>query len=212
MPLNYFNKLTKTKLANTTFEDNLRHKVLFTNKPNQKMNLQDRMNYYHVNGVSIAIIDHGEITDTFVYGLADAITKKPLTANTLLQAGSISKTIAAFSILYLVQQKILALDKDVNLYLKSWHVAENEFTTKEKVTLRRILSHSAGLTVSGFPGYERGSQIPTTVQVLDGVKPLANTDKVKVNSVPGSQWRYSGGGTTIAQLIIEDITKQSFSN
>jgi len=108
-----------------------------------------------------------------------------------------------------VEEKKLALDEDVNQKLRSWKVPENSFTAQQKVTLRRLLSHSAGLTVHGFPGYQRGLPLPTVVQVLDGVKP-ANTEPVRVDIVPGTQSRYSGGGFTIMQLLITDVTATSF--
>ena len=191
-------------------EQNLRFKVLFSNRANQTMNLLDRMNYYNVNGISIAVINDGKIDWVDSYGIADVENGETVTTNTLFQAGSISKSITALGILYLVQEGLISLDEDVNKYLKSWRIPENKFTKNEKVTLRRILSHSAGLTVSGFPGYEVGSTIPSITQILDGVKPPANTDAIRVDSIPGTTFRYSGGGTTIAQLLIEDMTGQSF--
>jgi CubicO group peptidase (beta-lactamase class C family) len=108
-----------------------------------------------------------------------------------------------------VSQGKVALDTNVNQYLKSWQVPDNRFTATEKVTLRRIASHSAGLTVHGFPGYEPGSPVPTVVQVLNGVKP-ANTAPVRVDTTPGAIWRYSGGGTTIEQLVMMDVTGERF--
>lgn len=93
----------------------------------------------------------------------------------------------------------------MNLKLKSWKVPENEFTKNEKVTLRRIVSHSAGLTIHGFPGYAAGAPLPTLVQILDGAPP-ANTEPVRVDTVPGTLWRYSGGGVTVEQLVILDVT------
>src|SRR5262245_24802181 len=101
------------------------------------------------------------------------------------------------------------LDENINDKLISWKVPDNEFTTKEKVTLRRLLSHSAGTTVHGFPGYNVNDPVPTVVQVLDGKKP-ANTAPVRVDFVPGTQQRYSGGGTTIVQLMMVDQLKKPF--
>jgi CubicO group peptidase (beta-lactamase class C family) len=93
--------------------------------------------------------------------------------------------------------------------LKSWKVPEDEFTKAEKVTLRRILSHTAGLTVSGYGGYRIGERLPTTVQVLNGEKP-ANSDAVRVDTTPGKQFRYSGGGYVVAQLLMTDVTGKTF--
>jgi CubicO group peptidase (beta-lactamase class C family) len=194
----------------TAFEQGLRYKVLLSNKSNKSMHLLERMAHYNVHGVSIAVIKDGAIEWAHTYGIADTETREQLTINTLFQAGSISKSITALGVLRLVQQNLVSLDKDINLYLKSWQLPNNEFTKNEKVTLRKILSHTAGLTVSGFPGYPVGSVLPSIVQVLDGVKPPANTDPVRVARIPGTKWSYSGGGTTIVQLLIEDITGQPF--
>src|SRR3712207_3935960 len=105
---------------------------------------------------------------------------------------------------------VCSSDLDVNTYLKSWRVPENDFTREQKVTLRRLLSHTAGLTVHGFPGYNSASAAPTVPQILDGVKP-ANTPPVRVDVTPGSMFRYSGGGYTVAQLLMTDVTGLPFS-
>jgi CubicO group peptidase (beta-lactamase class C family) len=88
-------------------------------------------------------------------------------------------------------------------------VPENKFTKDQKVTLRRLLSHSAGLTVHGFPGYAVGKPVPTLLQVLDGASP-ANTRAIRVDFEPGSKLRYSGGGYTVMQQLIVDITREPF--
>ena len=124
---------------------------------------------------------------------------------TLFLAGSISKPVFASGVLALVEQGKLALDDDINLKLKSWRLPDSRFTATEKVTLRRLLTHSAGLTVWGFPGYEVTGPVPTVPELLDGVKP-ANTPAVRNDTTPGAFWRYSGGGITIAQLMSTDVT------
>ena len=111
--------------------------------------------------------------------------------------------------LRLVEQGKLALDEDVNSRLVTWKVPENEFTKNKKVTLRGLLSHTAGLTVHGFPGYATDEPGPTLVQVLDGAKP-ANTRPIRVDILPGSKWRYSGGGYTVMQQLVVDVTGKPF--
>jgi CubicO group peptidase (beta-lactamase class C family) len=132
-----------------------------------------------------------------------------VTPRTLFQAASISKPVAALAALRLVEQGLLSLDEDVNARFVSWKVPENEFTKTEKVTLRRLLSHTAGLTVHGFGGYPAGASVPTVVQALDGQKP-ANSAAVRVDVVPGTIWRYSGGGYTIMQQLLVDVTGKPF--
>ena len=173
------------------------------------MKLEDRMRYYHVPGVSIAFFDHGKVIWTRGYGVADVRTGRPITPETLFQAGSISKPIAAWGALRLVEQGKLKLDENVNGELRSWKLPENEFTVEQKVTLRRILSHSAGTTVHGYSGYNPGNPLPTTVQILDGAKP-ANSAAVRVDTVPGTTYRYSGGGMMIMQLMMMDVTGKDF--
>jgi CubicO group peptidase (beta-lactamase class C family) len=122
-------------------------------------------------------------------------------------AGSISKPVAAIRAHQLAEQGVINLDSNVNNYLTSWKLPENKFTEKEKVTTRRILNHTAGLTVWGFPGYFKGDTIPGVTEVLDG---KGNTDSVRVYKEPGESWMYSGGGYTIMQLMITDLERQSF--
>ncbi len=167
------------------------------------------MKDHGIPGLSLAIIDHGRITETRGYGFTDKSWATVVTTNTLFQAGSISKPVAALAALRLVEEGRLSLDGDVNQVLKRWRVPENNFTKDQKVTLRRILSHSAGLTVHGFPGYDARSRLPSLQQVLDGSKP-ANTAAIRVDIVPGSTSRYSGGGYTVMQQMMLDVTGKTF--
>jgi CubicO group peptidase (beta-lactamase class C family) len=167
--------------------------------------IKAQMSQRQINGLSLAIIQDGRI-DARAYGVT-ARDGAPVTTTTLFQAGSISKPVAATGALKLVERGELTLDDDVNAKLKSWKVPENEFTQKEKVTLRRLLSHTAGLTVHGFPGYDINERMPSVVQVLDGA---GNTAPVRVNVVPGSISRYSGGGYTVMQQLVSDVTGKSF--
>jgi CubicO group peptidase (beta-lactamase class C family) len=174
-----------------------------------RMALADRMRHYGAPGVSIAVINDGRIEWARGYGIRETGSSEPVTPTTLFQAGSISKPVAAMGALRLVQEGKLQLDEDVNRRLVSWKVPENEFTTEQKVTLRRLLSHSAGLTVHGFPGYATDATVPTLVQVLNGGKP-ANTPAIRPNIVPGSKWRYSGGGYSVMQQLVVDVTGKPF--
>jgi len=171
--------------------------------------LVERMAHYNVPGVSIAVIDHFELSWSKGYGVRDTETGEAVTDTTLFQAASISKSVMAALALNLVDSGVLQLDRDVNQQLASWRVPENGLTRVEKVTLRRLLSHSAGLTVSGFRGYAPGEAVPTILEILDGREP-ANSDPVRVDYVPGSNTRYSGGGYTVVQLLIEDVTGKPF--
>jgi len=174
-----------------------------------RLNLADLMKTFNVPALSLAVIENYKIVDVKAYGVIGPGSTTPVTTHTLFQAGSISKPVAATGAMYLVQQGKLSLDEDVNQKLKTWKVPENEFMKTEKVTLRRIMSHTAGTTVHGFPGYDIDAPQPTIVQVLNGEKP-ANTDPIRVDTVPGTKERYSGGGVTIEQLLMTDITGKQF--
>lgn len=174
-----------------------------------RLSLADLMKAYNVPGMSIAVIEKYKIVEAKGYGVIEIGSNMPVTTHTLYQAGSISKPVAATGALRLVEQGKLSLDEDVNQKLKTWKVPENDFTKTQKVTLRRLMSHTAGLTVHGFPGYDVDDPLPTLVQVLNGEKP-ANTDPIRVDTVPGTQWRYSGGGVTIEQLLMMDVTGTAF--
>ena len=187
----------------------LRPQVEATGRAPVRWTLAERMAFYNVPGVSIAIIDKGRVAWASGIGVKEAGKPEPVTAATLFQAASISKPVTATGMLRLVEQGKLQLDTNVNRYLTSWKVPDNKFTTKEKVTLRRIVSHNAGLTVHGFPGYSTTDKIPTVIQVLNGEKP-ANTAAVRVDTFPGAIGRYSGGGTTIMQQLLVDVTGTPF--
>ena len=178
-------------------------------KPGQQVSIEKSMEFYKIPGLSLAIIDNFKIAATKTYGVTEAGGNTPVTARTLFQAGSVSKPVATLGALHLVERGKLLLDEDVNRKLKSWILPENEFTKEQKVTLRRIMSHSAGTTLHGFPGYAVGSPVPTLVQVLNGEKP-ANNAPVRVDIVPGTKWRYSGGGVLIEQQLMIDVTGRSF--
>lgn len=169
--------------------------------------LEERMRELKIPGLSIAVLNNGVVEWAKGYGIADSTENRKVTTETLFQAGSISKPVAATAALQLVDRGAIDLDENVNTYLSSWKLPDNEFTATEKVTTRRILNHTAGLTISGFPGYKRGETIPSLPEILDG---KGNTDPVRVFKEPGGGWRYSGGGYTIMQHMLSDIEQKPF--
>jgi CubicO group peptidase (beta-lactamase class C family) len=170
--------------------------------------LAKRMTDLHVPGVSIAVIHNGAIEWARGYGV-EQVGGSTVTADTLFQAGSISKPVAAMAALHLVQQGKISLDSDVNTALTTWKIPASDAAPGAVVTLRELLTHTAGFTVHGFPGYAAKEPVPTLVQVLNGEKP-ANTPPIRLESVPGSKWNYSGGGYTVMQLALLDVAKKSF--
>jgi CubicO group peptidase (beta-lactamase class C family) len=171
--------------------------------------IAERMKHFGVPAVSVALIDSGRIVWARAYGFADVAGSRAATPATLFQAASMSKPVASVAALQLVQDGRLALDTPVNASLRTWQVPDNAFTDGHPVTLRGLLTHTAGLTVHGFPGYAADAPLPTVVQVLNGTAP-ANTRAVRVDTTPGATWRYSGGGMTVMQQLIEDVSGQPF--
>jgi CubicO group peptidase (beta-lactamase class C family) len=191
-------------------ENNLIPAVLVKGEVPKTTRLQDEMSRLHVPGVSVAVIHNRKIEWARGFGVTK-IDGAPVTNKTLFQAGSISKPLAALVVLRMVEAGKLNLDVDVNQYLKSWKVPASEFTQSQPVTLRHLLTHTGGVTVHGFGGYESGSQIPSLTQILDGEAP-ANSPPIRVDTPPGSLWRYSGGGYVIVQQLLEDVSNEPFQD
>ncbi|MGJ5633172.1 serine hydrolase [Nostoc sp. CALU 1950] len=190
-------------------ENGLLLPFIIKGEPSVAMKLVDRMRFYKNPGVSVVVINNGKIEWANGYGVQETGGNKSITPETLFQAASISKPIVAMAMLRLVQENKLNLDEDVNEKLVSWKVLENNFTKEQKVTLRGLLSHSASLMVSGFRGYAVDEEIPTILQILDGVTP-ANSIPIRVDGTPNKDFRYAGGGYVVVQKLAEDVTKKPF--
>jgi CubicO group peptidase (beta-lactamase class C family) len=175
----------------------------------QKANIVDRMGHYGVPGLLVAVIHEGEIAWERAYGVTEAGGEMPVTSQTMFQAASISKPVTAAATLALVQDGSLALDEDINQWLRSWKVPENEFTEGRSITLRGLLSHTAGFSGNdGVGGYEPGTAIPTITQALNG-EPPATTPPVRVKSRGGTQG-YGGSGYAVLQQLLIDVSEKPF--
>jgi CubicO group peptidase (beta-lactamase class C family) len=168
----------------------------------RRVSPDEALKLLNIPSASIALIDEGRIAFARAYG-------KDATPETLYQAASLSKFVAAIGAIRLVQDGTLALDQDVNDKLTAWKVPSNSLDATHKVTLRGLLSMTGGIGVPGFLGYEAGVPIPTLTQILDGTSP-ANSPQVTVIAVPGSGYRYSGGGYEIAEALMQDSTGKPF--
>ncbi|PUZ22468.1 CubicO group peptidase, beta-lactamase class C family [Chitinophaga costaii] len=175
--------------------------------------LAARMKSRRVNGLSITVIDQGNIAWSKGFGLANADDPQDtVSPQTLFQMGSIGKLLTAITVLHLVREHKISLDEDVNNKLQSWKVPVNDHTAQHPVTVRNLLSHSAGLTDEyGFEGYYPHTELPTLLQILNAQKPANNEKPLRVNKVPGTVELYSGGGYVILQQLVEDLTGQSFA-
>jgi CubicO group peptidase (beta-lactamase class C family) len=189
-------------------EHGLRRTIAIAGREHQRFTLADRMAHYRVPGVSIAVIENCRIVDARGFGRS-AVGSGSVSPETLFQAGSVSKPVAAVAALRLVEERMLSLDGDVRPRLTHWSPHDNGLHSEHPVTLRALLSHTAGTTVSGMTGYEPGASLPTVSQILNGQAP-ANTAPVRVATAPGTQWRYSGGGYVVAQALMSDVTGDAF--
>jgi CubicO group peptidase (beta-lactamase class C family) len=173
--------------------------------------IRERMRDFGTPGLSIAVIEGGHLAWAQGYGVADSRSHRAVTAETLFQAASISKPLTALGVLALVQSGKLNLDRDVNQYLKSWKVPENQFTQTHKVTLRLLISHTSGVADIDFPDVGPNDPLPTLVQILNGTPPAKNKS-LTIDVVPGSQHRYSRGGYDITQQLLMDVAAEPFED
>jgi len=198
-------------------EHNLKSSDTFRNLVTRRHSIEESLTRYNVPGLSIAVINDGQLEWAKGYGVREAGKSEPVTTETLFQCASISKPVAAIGAMRLVETGKLSLDEDVNEQLTSWKVPPVEFQDgsghagqwQPHITLRQLVSHTAGLTVDGFPGYTFDQRIPSYTDILDGKLP-ANTPAIRVDTLPGTQFRYSGGGYCVLLHLLEDVTGKPF--
>ena len=190
-------------------ENNLRPLVL--NQGEELWNLEERMLKYNVPGLSIAIINDYEVEWAKGYGHTGNEEFPNVTEKTVFQAASMSKFVNAVALMKLVQSNKIDLDEDINNYLTSWKFSTNENVGNDPITIRQLLSHTAGLSTHGFNGYKTSNKLPSIIEILEGENP-ANSDKVEQIQQSNKNFKYSGGGTIISQLILSDITNSSYEN
>jgi CubicO group peptidase (beta-lactamase class C family) len=190
-------------------ENGLLPAVVIENENSITYSIIERMQYYDVPGLSIAVIKDNKIEWAKSYGLKEKGTTDIVTLNTMFQAASMSKPITGIVAVKLAEQGKIDLYKSVNEQLKSWQIPENEFTKKKAVTPELLLLHLGGLNVHGYHGYSVSDTIPTIIDILNGTG-SANSEPMKVIMEPGTKWKYSGGGYTVLQLLMEEVSGKSF--
>ena len=171
--------------------------------------IEERMKHYGIPGVSIAVIHDSKVVWTKGYGIVDKESKVPVTKQTLFQASALSIPVTAYGALRTVEQHKLDLDVNVNKYLKSWKVPENEFTKEKKVTIKNLLNHSAGIYPRGTGSYSINEKIPTLVEILNGVSPAKN-EPITVNKEPGKSVRFAYASYVPVQQMMIDIKEKTF--
>ena len=194
----------------TAVENSLAPAVVFGDTV-PKLNLEKRMKETAIPGLSIAVIRDYKIEWAKGYGFADVEESRKVTTDTRFQAASISKSINSMGILKLVEAGKLDPEADINNYLTNWKFPYDSLSNNKKISVYNLLSHTAGLDIHGFPGYEKTDTLPTIQQILDG-RPPANTKAVRSLFEPGKKFKYSGGGTTITQLLLTNITGSNYAD
>lgn len=169
---------------------------------------------YHVPGAVVSCITNGDVVWTKSFGVANLKTGAPMRPDMVFNHGSNGKVLTMWGIMRLVEEGKLELDAPVNRYLKRWQLRSSQFDPAG-VTIRRLLSHTAGLTVHGFLDYDQRRRLPSLVEILEGKNQIqlfgVVNGPVFIKWQPGSTNVYSGGGFVLLQMIIEDVTGESFS-
>lgn len=161
-----------------------------------------------VPGIAVGVMEGGRVVATRGYGLADRASGRPMTERTLLNFASVSKPVTAWGVLHLVEGGSISLDAPVGPVLRRWQLPASEFDN-DGVTVRRLLSHTAGISVPSAPWFPADTTLPTLEQVLRGE--AGGRGPVRVALAPGARWMYSGGGYTILQLMVEEASGQPFA-
>ena len=185
--------------------------LLFEDSVIKKYNILERMHFYKIPSVSLAIIENGKIKWVKTYGYADIERKRPANKTTLYQVASISKSVNSLGLMKLIQDGKLSLTNDIRNYLKTWVFPDNEFSKNKIINLKNLLSHTAGLSVHGFIGYSMKDSIPTINQILDGKRP-SNNEAVKPIFPIGDHFEYSGGGYTVIRKILDDHISTNYDS
>ena len=191
-------------------ENGLRGAVVFEGETQQRYGLTERMTHYNTPGLSLTLIEDGEIAWTAGYGLLEAGSSKAVDTSTLFQAGSIAKPVTALAALRMAEAGLIDLDVDVSTYLERYTLPEGAQTEETPVTLRHLLTHTAGITPGGYAGYAQREALPTDVQILTGEAP-ANRDGLQVDTAPGERLAYSGHGYTLAELALQQVGDTEFA-
>lgn len=177
--------------------------------------IPDLLEQHNPVGVAVGVVRDGAVAFTAGYGLADKDSGRAVTPDTVFNVGSISKVVTGWGVMRLVEAGKLALDEPVATYLTRWQLTSSRFDSRG-VTVQRLMSHTAGLSMPSIPGFEVPLPLPSLEEILSG----AYRDSIYADPgtpmelicEPGSELRYSGGGTVLLQLLVEESVCDSFEN
>lgn len=173
-----------------------------------------RLESYGVPGAAVAVAMNGEVAWAKGYGLADRERGEPVKTDTVFQAASISKTLTAWGVMRLVEQGRVELDAPVERYLRRWRLPDapsngDGSNAATGVTIRRLLSHSAGLNITEYLGYTPDTSLPAVEEVLS--QGSGKTGPVCQVRPAGGRFAYTDGGYVILQLVVEEVSGRPFA-
>jgi CubicO group peptidase (beta-lactamase class C family) len=180
-----------------------------TSDPQLDVVVEKAMRTHNVPGASVAAVENGQVAWARGYGLADPAQGLPVTPDTVFDAASIAKPVTAWGIMTLVEDGLLDLDAPIEQYLTRWHLPPSEFD-HDQITIRRILSHIAGLSTDGDTGVEPGAYVPTLEEALQGA--VLGMRALHVAYPPGEDYHYSSVGYTLLEMAVEEVTGESFAS
>ncbi|WP_444996957.1 serine hydrolase [Aliikangiella sp. IMCC44359] len=195
--------------ANTSATKNKLSKVTLDN--GEKHSYDQLLEKYQLTGLSLAVINDYQIVYTHTAGFKEFGQVDKIDINTAFSTASISKAVTGTIAAMLAEKGALDLDKPVSDYLKRWKIPSSPYNQHSPITLRHLLTHTAGTSQSGFADFYLGDDIPTLIESLNGVKLPRYKHPISINFKPNTDWDYSGGGYVIAQVAIEDITGKSLA-
>lgn len=177
----------------------------------KNINIEEQMKHYNVLGLSIALLENGQISRTENYGLLEVESERKVNENSIFSACSISKFLTGMIAIKLIEEGLLDLDEDINTRLVSWKIPENEYTKNKSVTLRNLLSHQSGIKdpEGSFSELNSKIRVPSIVELLEGKTPYCKAP-IKVQCEPESEFHYSDAGFCVVQQLIEDVTEKPF--
>lgn len=176
-----------------------------------KITYEQLLSRHKMAGLSMAVVDNYKVIYQRTAGVREFAGNDKVDHQTAFSAGSISKPVTAIIAAMLAEKGVLNLDTPVVKYLKKWRFPQAFFPQSQSITIRHLLSHTAGTNQAGFSHYSLGDVVPTLEDSLNGNKIHSDEEAILLLSEPGSKWRYSGGGFVIVQLAIEDLTGKTLA-
>ncbi|WP_210758479.1 serine hydrolase domain-containing protein [Croceimicrobium hydrocarbonivorans] len=193
----------------TELEYGIREQVKFLDEEEELQSIQSKLTEYTIPALSLSVIEHGEISWSELYQNPAFATQSELDCSTIFQAASLSKPVTYMAALRMEAAGAIDMDRDIESYLKDFHLPEGEQSAENPVTFRNLFSHTSGISRGGYLGYDQDSALPSDLDILKG-SPGVNTPAIQVALPPNFTLSYSGGGYTLAELALQDIFQAEF--